>query len=174
MGKTLVIYKSVTGFTENYAKAIAAALGGEAVSLKKVRGEELAACDRVIFGGRMFAGTVSGLKKVRGMLAGSKAELAVFAVGAMPDCEQTRETVRQMWEQNLGEDLDRIPHFYMQGGLRYDRMPLHERLMMKAFSSMLKKQENQSEFDREAAKVMGSSFDGSDEKFILPLVEALK
>lgn len=48
----LVVYKSVTGFTEMYAQRIAAELDCAAVALRALRPEMLSACDTLIFGGR--------------------------------------------------------------------------------------------------------------------------
>lgn len=172
--RILVVYKSVTGFTKQYAELIARESGGTALPLKKVTAQTMAGYDTVVFGGRLHAGMVSGLKKAKQMFAQSGAkQLLAFGVGAMP--ASVTDTVEAMWKQNLTEEeLETVPHFYMQGGLRYDKMPLHEKLMMKAFSSMLKKKKDQTEYEREAGEAMSHSYDCFSEEQAKPIMETLK
>ena len=166
----LVVYKSVTGFTEMYAQRIAAELDCAAVALRALRPEMLSACDTLIFGGRLHVGRVDGLKALRGKLerAGEK-RLILFATGAMP--ESARETIEAAWRANLSEDeLARVPHFYLPGGLRQDRLPMTDRLMIRAYASMLARQKDKSAEDEQAARLMTSSYDNSDPAAIAPLV----
>lgn len=167
--KILVVYKSVTGFTRDYAQAIAKALDGEAVPLKQVKPAQLNGC-QVIFGGRFHAGSVDGLKKFK-VLCSRPA--AVFGVGAMPAAME--DTITAAWGMNLTpEELEAIPHFYFQGGLRYEKMPLGEKLLMKAFAAMMRNKKDKDSSEQEAAQDISHSFDCYDEKNILPLVELLK
>ena len=61
----LITYKSVTGFTRDYAEMIAGSLNKDnncaLMDLKEVTAEGMSGFDTVIFGGRMHAGTVDGL-----------------------------------------------------------------------------------------------------------------
>ncbi|MDO5400547.1 MAG: flavodoxin domain-containing protein [Eubacteriales bacterium] len=163
----IVVYKSTTGFTRQYAQAIAKALGGEAVSLKNAG--DLAGA-RVIYGGRIIAGGVDGWKQFQKRCP---RPAALFAVGALP--ADLEDTVKAVWKQNLTEaELAAIPHFYFQGGLRYDKMPLGEKLMMKAFAAMLAKKKDKSTYDQQAAAVMGHSYDCYNAAAIAPLVDTVQ
>lgn len=169
--RILVTYESVTGFTKQYAEWIAEALGCTAVAHKQVSAKELPDYDVVIYGGRCHAGMVSGLKKAKEKVGTSK--LVVFAVGAMPNTETA--TIAEMWKNNFTEtELEAVPHFYMQGGLCYEKMPLGDRLMMKVFASMMKKKQDKSEAEQAMAKAIAGSFDISSKEYIEPLVEILK
>lgn len=165
MENTYVVYKSVTGFTRDYALAIARALGCEAV---RIQDADLPPEARVIYSGRMLAGSVDGLKNWKG-----PKPIAIFAVGAMPG--SITETLDAIWKQNLTEDeLESIPHFYFQGGLRYNKMPVIDWLFMKMFAAMVTKKKDRTEYEQEAARIIGHSFDRFDEANIAPLVEILK
>lgn len=113
----LVVYKSVTGFTKQYAEWIAEKLNCSAVELKKVSAETMSEYKTIIFGGRFHAGFVDGLKNAKALFEKSTAEkLIVFASGATPN--SATEMIEEAWKNNLTtEEMDKVPHFYMQGGL---------------------------------------------------------
>lgn len=174
----LVCYKSVTGFTKRYAELIAAAADCTLMDLRDVNAETASRYDIVVFGGRLRAGTVVGLKKAKELAATSKVKtFAVFATGSMP--AKAADTIRQVWENNLsGDELSQIPHFYLPGGLCYKKMPLPEKIIMKAFSavmkSKIKKKKDKTAEDEEFERMISSSYDLSSEKYIEPLVSFLK
>lgn len=179
--KILVMYKSVTGFTREYAEWIAGSLEKEnecaLMELKDAAAREISGFDTVIFGGRMHAGTVDGFKKAKELFENSRSpRFIVFATGAMPNSEEGM--IAEMWSNNLSEEeLSRIPHFYMQGGLRYEKMPFQEKMMMKAFAGVMKmkvkKKKDKDEKDRKFEEMIARSYDISDKKFVRPLVECV-
>lgn len=171
MQKTIIVYKSKTGFTRRYAEWIARETGYELLDFKKASLSALAEYDRIVFGSRLFAGTVDGLKKFKETCRGK--QLVLFATGAMPNAADN--TIADIWKKNLSADeLSSIPHFYMQAGLNYEKMGLAERCMMKMLSIMLSRMKNPSEADLAMARMIEKSFDASDKKYILPLIEHLK
>lgn len=176
--KILVCYKSVTGFTERYAEMIAGETGGTLMRASDVTAGILSKYDTVVFGGRFHAGMVDGLKKMKELAAKSGVKtFAVFATGAMPATAE--ETIEQAWSSNLTpEELGRIPHFYMPGGLCYERMPLPDKLMMKAFAAVmkgrLKNKKDKTEEDRQFERMISASYDLSSKEYIKPLVSYLK
>ena len=38
----------------------------------------------------------------------------------------------------IKQELRQVPHFYMPGGLCYEKMPLHEKIIMKIFAAVMK------------------------------------
>ncbi len=173
----LICYKSVTGFTEKYAEMIAKETGGKLIKAGKVTAEIMSKYDTVVFGGRFHAGMVDGLKKMKELAAKSGVKtFIVFATGAMPAI--AKETIQQAWSNNLtSEELGRIPHFYMPGGLCYEKMPLPDKLMMKAFAAVmkgkLKNKKDKTEEDREFERLISTSYDLSSKEYINPLVDLL-
>lgn len=176
--KILVCYKSVTGFTKKYAEMIVQELDCELMDFKQVTDKILSQYDTVVFGGRCYAGAIDGLKKIKGLIAKCDVKnFVVFAVGATPNIAE--ETIQETWRRNLTQDeLRSIPHFYMQGGLRYETMPLHEKLMMKAFAAVMKGQikrkKDKTEEDKEFIRTISSSYDISEKEYIEPLVSFIK
>ena len=173
-GKILVVYKSITGFTREYAEMIAQEIDCTLMDFKKVTVETMSDFDTVIFGGRMHAGSVDGLKKAKELWKQSKAsKFMVFATGATPN--EAGSVIEEMWSNNLSADeLLNIPHFYMQSGLRYEKMPFSDRLMMKVFCMMMDRKKDKNEYEKQFEGVISSSYDISSKEYIAPLVEALK
>lgn len=176
--KTLVFYKSVTGFTKKYAEMIANEIDCTLMSFEDVTVETVSQYDVVVFGGRFHAGTVDGLKKAKEYVLKSKPKIfVVFATGGMPATAE--ETIQQSWRNNLSVDeLREIPHFYMPGGMCYEKMPLSEKIMMKAFATImknkLKNKKDKTKEDMEFERVISTSYDISSKEYILPLVSFLK
>lgn len=172
--KILLVYKSVTGFTQKYAEMIAQEIDCTLMELKKTTAETMSGFDTVIYGGRVHAGTLEGLKDAKKLFQQSKAsQFIVYATGAIPNA--SAKIIEEMWSQNLSpEDLLHIPHFYMQGGLAYEKLPLPDKLMMKAFSAMMKKKKDKTEDEKVMAEAISGSYDISSKEYIMPLVALLK
>lgn len=178
--KIAIVYKSVTGFTEKYAKMIAEETGGDIFDFKACPKSRLRSLpqeyDRIIFGSRFHAGMVDGLKKAMNLFYNKgKSELIIFATGAIPNEAAEKEKIlEQSWKNNLtSEQLEKIPHFYFQAGLCYEKMSSMDRFMMKCFSKMLKNKKDKTPADIETEKAVSSSFDISSKEFIRPLTDYL-
>ena len=176
--KVLVCYRSVTGFTKKYAEMIAEELDCELMDFKSVTVEKVSQYDTVVFGGRCYAGAIDGLKKAKDIVAkGNVKNFIIFAVGATPNIAE--ETIQEAWRRNLTPDeMKSIPHFYMQGGLRYETMPMREKLMMKAFAAVMKskvkRKRDKTEEDEEFLRTISTSYDISSKEYIEALVSFLK
>lgn len=170
----LIIYKSVTGFTAQYARYLAQELDCAAVDLKTASAMALCGYKTIIFGGRFHAGLVDGLKEAKTLFGKSDAaRLIVFATGATPATE--REMIEAAWKNNFTqEELAATPHFYLPGGLRYEKMPLGDRLMMRAFSAMVKRKKDKSEYELAMAQAVGASYDISSREYIKPVVDCVR
>ena len=171
--KTLVAYKSKTGFTQRYAEWIKEELGCDIAPLDNITADKLAAYDTVIFGGLVHAGRISGLSKMRELLAscGGKS-LVVFATGATP---AESDAIDAMWKANFPDDGQaQAPHFYMQAGLNYERMGFFDKLIMKGLSAMMSKKKDKTPDEEGTAQAIGSSFDASSRDYIKPLVEYVR
>lgn len=172
--KTVIIYKSKTGFTKKYAEIVAEQTGCELLELKKATPQALSGCERVVFGSRFFAGTVDGLKKAKELFASCKAkEFVVFATGATPN--EAVDIVNDVWKNNFtAEELEVIPHFYMQSGICYEKMPFAEKMMMKMAAKMMKNQKEKDEMGQGFEEALKGSFDISSKEYAQPLIEYLK
>lgn len=148
--KTIVVYKSSTGFTKKYAEWVTDSLNCKAVTLKEAlkMKDSLVQYDNVIFGGWVMGGMIMGLNKVIEL---GIDKLTIFAVGGTEDSDDLRKAIV---ENNKIKDFS---FFYYEGGLQYDKVKLPFRLMLKA----VKKDE------------YGKSFDHCDKSRIESLVNAV-
>ena len=172
--KSIVIYKSSTGFTKKYAEMIAEELKCGLADYRTVTARMLAGCEVIIFGSRAHAGRIDGYRKIKELLPeSSRHKLILFVTGATPN--DAKDMIAEFWRQNLtAEELAGIPHFYMQGGLCYEKMSLPDRWMMKAFAFFMKKKKDKNEYEKKFEQAIARSYDISDQKYIAPLVAYVK
>lgn len=172
--KILTVYKSATGFTRKYAEMIGETLSCPVMDYREVTVKALSGYDTIVFGSRAHAGRIDGYKKMREMFEKSGAKhLVLFVTGATPNAAE--EVITAFWKQNLSADeLSKIPHFYMQAGLCYERMTFGDKMMMKAAAVMIRKKKDKSDSDREFEKAISCSYDISDRKYVEPLISFLQ
>lgn len=163
--KTIVIYTSKTGFTEQYAQHIAKRLGCEALPLPQATPERVADCDTVLYGGWIFANQIRGLRKLRPLCKG---RLLVFAVGATPPAKMDLEALR------AANGLPEGTLFYLEGGFRFERLGFFTRWMLKKFGSMAAKKETADGQGQMLADLSGASYDHTDMNAAEPLIAAVQ
>ena len=164
--RAIIIYRSETGFTRQYALWLAEELGCGAVDFRDRGRAALEDYDTVLYGGWFHAGGIRGLKWLEKQLPRLKVKrLAVFAVGA---CPAEAPGVEAALSANLqGPRWEGTARFYLRGGLCYEKMGLGDRLMMAAFRQMLRKKEGP---DSEALRWVSRSFDALDRGSLAPVV----
>lgn len=169
----MIIYYSKTGFTRQYAEWLAEALGCSCVPYERRKQIDPKQYDMVVFGSWCHAGRIKKLKWfLEKFNVGADCRKAVFAVGAMPP---DNPVVKTLFEQNMSaEDFKKIPAFYVPGGLRYEKMGLTSRLMMKAFSQMVANKKDKTADEEEMAQIISRSFDISDRSYLEPLIQCLQ
>lgn len=73
----------------------------------------------------------------------------------------------------LPSELKKVSVFYCPGGFNYEKMSAPSRLMMKLFIKTLKAKKDRKEADDEMIKMISSSYDISDRKYIEPIIKSL-
>lgn len=172
--QTVIVYRSRTGFTKRYAEQLAGELGCAALAEKQAKPERLRGCDTLVFGTRAHAGRIDGLLKGLRLFRQSGARrMVLFVTGAMPPDAQKQ--IDALWRQNLSaEQLREMPHFYLQGGLCYERMGWLDRMMMRGLAAMLRGKKNKTEEDAALQQAIAVSFDHSNPAYLQPLVRLLR
>lgn len=168
--KTIVIYNSQTGFTKRYAQWIAEETQAQCVEFKDAKKMDLSGFDNIVFGGWAMAGSITKIKwflKKAQSLQGKK--LAAFCVGASPaENPELDDFLKNITDK---EEFDNIKLFYCPGGLDYEKMSGASRTMMKMFVKMLDSKKDKNENDLMQIKMVSSSYDIADKKYIKPIVE---
>ena len=171
--KTIVIYNSQTGFTKRYAEWIAEATGADCLELSIAKKKDLTAYEAIIYGGWAHAGSISKIGWFKGNIdKWADKKLIVFCVGGGPIDNPEIETALK---QNFNEsEQKRVNTFYCPGGFNYEKMSIPSKLMMKMFVKTLKAKKDKTEEEQAMIKMITSSYDISDKKYIEPILECLK
>jgi len=113
--KTLVLYKTSSGFTRKYAEWIAEELSADIFDVAKFDANKLDDYDNVVYGGSLHAVGIIGVKFITKNLDRLKGKkLAVFATGASPVRE---EVIREVRDKNFTQEQQKyIRFFYLRGG----------------------------------------------------------
>lgn len=169
----IVLYNSKTGFTHKYAQLLALELGCTALPLKDAP-SGLSQYAAVVFGSRLHAGVFDGWKKAQKLLVRRGAKrLVVFATGAMPN--EAGDTIQKTWAQNLTpEELDAIPHFYLQAGLCLERLGAGDRAMLKVAGWAMGLKKGRTLEEESFRDAISRSYDISDPKYLRPLADRLR
>ncbi|WP_291634836.1 flavodoxin domain-containing protein [Clostridium sp.] len=135
--KTVVIYKSKTGFTKNYAQWIAEELSADILDASKVNINTLTAYDTVIYGGGLYAVGINGVKLITKNLEMLKdKKIVVFATGASPFREAAMREVR---DKNFTPmEQKHIKFFYLRGGFNFDKLKPTYKVIMTLLKWKLK------------------------------------
>lgn len=169
--KTAIIYVSQTGFTKRYAQWLAEEVQGDCMTIAEAEKKDLSGYDAVVFGGWCFAGTIKKLDWFKSkMVQWADKKKAVFAVGASPiENPEIEEAFGKIF---AGEEWKDVSTFYCPGGICYEKMKPVSKVMMKMFVKMLAKKT--SEKEQAMAQMLAKSYDISDRKYIIPMVEYLQ
>lgn len=170
--KTIVIYNSQTGFTKRYAQWIAEEINADCVELSIAKNTDLDSYDAIVFGGWAVAGSISKLKWFKNNISKwSNKKLIAFCVGASPI--ENPEIEEALPKNFTADELKVVRWFYLPGGLDYEKMSLKSRAMMKMFVKMLKATKNKTQDDLNQIRMVSSSYDISDIKYIEPIIDYL-
>lgn len=171
--KTIVIYNSQTGFTKRYAEWIADETGADCFELSAAKKKDLAAYETIIFGGWACAGSISKIswfKKNIDKWAGKK--LLAFCVGGSPiDNPEIDIALKRNFNES---EQKKVKMFYCPGGFNYEKMSAPSKLMMKMFVKTLKAKKDKTDAEQIMVKMISSSYDISDKKYIEPILQYLK
>lgn len=161
----IILYQSVTGFTKQYAVWIAEELGCRAVSQKEADKKEVESADLVLFGGWIMGGKIVGLEDLKKWKVKKQ---VVFGVGSMP--EELVDTLSMKVQNHLEE----IPFFYMPGGLRFEKLNLFIRGVLKVMKIFMIKKEEKTPQEQFMAGALATSFDYTDRRYIEDLVNYVR
>ncbi len=171
--KIVVIYNSQTGFTKRYAEWIAEATGADCLELSAAKKKDLTAYEAIVFGGWACAGGISKIGWFKGNIdKWADKKLIAFCVGGSPI---ENPEIEAALNQNFNEsERKRVKTFYCPGGFNYEKMSAPSKLMMKMFIKMLKAKKDKTEAEQVMVKMISSSYDISDKKYIEPILQCLR
>lgn len=140
--KTVVIYKSKTGFTKKYANWIAECLSADIIDAKKGNIDLLATYDTIIYGGGLYASGINGVKLITQNFDKIKTKkIIVFATGASPAREEVDKDVK---EKNFTQaQLEKIKFYYLRGGFDYSKLNVFDKFLMSLLKWMINRKKRE-------------------------------
>ncbi|MDR3596583.1 flavodoxin domain-containing protein [Clostridium sp.] len=135
--KTVVIYKSKTGFTRKYAEWIAEELSADIFEASKVKINTLNKYDTIIYGGSLYAVGIIGVRLIKKNINKLKdKKLVVFATGASPSRDNV---ISEVIDKNFTVDEQKdIKFFYLRGGFNYNKLNPFDKFLMKLLKWKIK------------------------------------
>jgi len=135
--KTVVIYKSKTGFTKKYAEWISEELSADILNVSEVTANMMTAYDTVIYGGGLYAVGINGVKFIAQDLDKLKdKKVVVFATGLSP---LKKNTFNEVKNKNFTSEQQKfIRFFYLRGGFNYRKLNLFDKVLMTLLKTSIK------------------------------------
>lgn len=152
--KTVVIYKSKTGFTRKYAEWIAEDLSADIFEVTKVDINMLTKYDTIVYGGSLYAVGIIGVKLITKNLDKLKRKkIVVFATGASTSSD---EVMSEVLNRNFTPEQQKyIKFFYLRGGLNYNKLNHFDKFLMTLLKWKIKKK-NQSELSDDEIGILAT------------------
>lgn len=171
--KTVVVYRSKSGFTKNYANWLAKELHCDLFEGNRVTLNDLLSYDTIVYGAGLYASGINGIKLITNhynQLKGKK--LIVFAVGATPSREETTAELRNT---NLPAELqDNISFFYLRGGFDYNKLTLFNKLLMNLLKLKLKRVKNPDADQKGMLASYTHPLDFTNPKYLDPILKCIR
>ena len=169
--KTIVAYKSKSGYTKRYAQWIARELGCDIKENPEL--SDIIGYDTIIYGGGMYTGGFNGVKLITknlDKLSGKK--IALFAVGSNPGREKE---MKVFWDRVLtAQQQKTIGYFYLRGGFDFDKLNAKDKVLMKMLKVRLQRIKERTEDEQGMLDAYDTPVDFSDKKNIRPLIEFIE
>ena len=139
--KTLVIYKSTSGFTKNYAEWIAEELSADIYESRKFSKDKLKNYNTIIFGGGLYAVGINGIKIIKRNIDILKnKKIIVFATGATPYRDGVLEEIKN---KNFNtQEQKYVEFFYLRGGYNFNKLSVFYKMIMLLLKLKLKLKKN--------------------------------
>ena len=142
--KTIVVYKSKSGYTETYATWIQKELQCDITEASSVTVEQLQSYEMIIYGGGLYASGINGIRLIKDNFEMLKEKnLIVWATGCSPG---RKEELTRVWKYNFTEEqLQLIKTFYLRGGFDYKKLGKTDKVLMSMLKVRLKLMKNKDE-----------------------------
>ena len=170
MERTVVIYKSKYGATQQYARWIAEDLNCDLIRQEDFKGKMFEQYDNIIYAGGLQDGGIKGfelIRKNRWRLDGKK--VVGFVVGLSVDSKENRMLVRDI---NLDKkELKSMTLYYGKGAFRPEDVKGIDKEIIKITLNLLEGERlNWTDAQRQLYQDMTEGADYVDRKYIEPLV----
>lgn len=180
MSKTIIVYESKYGSTKQYAQWIKEELNCDITSLSNIKAYNLDDYDKILFGGGVHAGGISGWDKFRKLIKkymknkddyNPPKKIAVFACGINIQSFDTRSQLRNV---NFDKEwLRGMTCFFLDGAYNPEHIKGVDKVIMKVMRKFLvDKGLNRSKDENQLLKIVDEGCDMVNRDNIKAIVEA--
>lgn len=130
--KSLVIYRSKYGSTEQYARWIQEELSAELDSIDNLKKYKIEDYDTIIFGEGVYAGQFKTAKHLIPIIEKHPNKRYIFFMVGIADMEdpENREKLYGDLAKAMGPAVEKVKVFFLRGVLDYGKMNLKHKTMM--------------------------------------------
>lgn len=173
--KTLIIYNSISGFTEKYAYWIAEDLECDCYELADIPAGAVEKCNILIFGGSLHAVGIAGFKALQRRFPDLDSKTVyIFATGASPGREHIPG---EIIEKNFSpKQKDSWNFYYFRGGFDFNKLdPINKFIMsLMRLKIRLTREERRSPDEKGMWAAFKKPVDFTDRKRIATLIEDVR
>lgn len=171
--KTVVVYKSISGFTKKYAEWIAEELEADLSRLKKIDMDTLLKYDIIIYGGCLHAVGISGVNMIKNNLDKLRdRNIIIFTTGASPSREDIVSKVR---DGNFSvEELKQIQFYYFRGGFDFKKLNFINKILMTLYKWKLTSKQDKTSDEKEMLAAYLKPIDFTKKENIKGLLEYVR
>ena len=127
--KTVVVYKSISGFTKKYDEWIAEKLKADLLRLEKIDIDILLKYDIIIYGASLHAVGISGVNIIKNNLDKLRDKnIIIFTTGASLPKENVVSEVKN--SNFSAEEQKKIQFYYFRGGFDFNKLNLINKILM--------------------------------------------
>jgi menaquinone-dependent protoporphyrinogen IX oxidase len=135
--RTLVIYRSISGFTRKYAEWIAQELNADIYDVRDFDAAMFSNYELVVFGGSLHAIGINGIKTIKKNFPHLKnKKIIIFAVGASSPRKHELEEIKS--KNFTVEQRQNIAFYYLRGGFNYNKLDHLNKVVMTLFKIRIK------------------------------------
>ena len=170
--RTIVVYRSKSGFTKIYAEWIARAVGADLKESRSVKIDDLMAYDTIVYGGALYIGGINGVSLIKKGLWRLKGKrVIVFAVCATPIRDTIIDEVR---DGNFNEkEQKQVQFFMLRGGFDFRKLTAIDKILMLLLKRRLRRTKDKTADERGMLHAYSHPADFTNKKYIEPVVEAI-
>lgn len=173
MKKTVVIYKSTSGFTKKYAEWIAQSLNCDLLNRKQANLKKILDYEIIIYGGSLHAVGISGVDIISKNLPSLKEKtIVIFATGASPARPEIPSVVLN---RNFTSDQQKqITFFYLRGGFDFNKLDLVNKALMTLMKWKIKSKKEWDSDDKGMMAAFSNPIDFTDKDNLKELLEFVR
>jgi menaquinone-dependent protoporphyrinogen IX oxidase len=141
--RTVVIYRSISGYTKKYAQWIAKECNADIYDAKEFNTQKLSDYSTIIFGGSLHAVGINGIACIKENLPKlTNKKIVIFTVGASPPKEGI---IREIMDNNFStNEQGNLKLFYLRGGFDFNKLDFPNKIIMALFRVRLTLKKNKS------------------------------